>query len=111
MTKCKCEKRNGKVSGCIVVHDGRCEQKAAPKKAGLRGTKFYKSLNGYLATAYAEGFCEGEGATKGEQLAAWQYLVDDGSCWKLQGWFGRTAAALIEQGMIEKAIEKGKVGA
>ena len=61
----------------------------------------------YLATAYAEGFCEGEGASEEKQLAAWQYLVDNGICWKLQGWFGRTASALIEAGKIQPAPRKG----
>ena len=65
-----------------------------------RSTKFYKSLNPYKATAYAEGFCEGEGASEEEQLAAWQYLVDCGLAWKLQGFFGRGANALIEDGQI-----------
>ena len=55
----------------------------------------------YLATAYAEGFCEGEGATKEEQLEAWQYLIDTGMAWKLQGWFGRHATALIEAGYCQ----------
>lgn len=53
----------------------------------------------YLATAYAEGFCEGEGATQEEQVQAWQYLIDTGLAWQLQGFFGRTATALIEQGI------------
>ena len=56
----------------------------------------------YLATAYAEGFCEGEGATEQEQLEAWAYLIKTGLCWSLQGWFGRTASALIEHGLITK---------
>ena len=54
----------------------------------------------FLATAYAEGICEGEDATEDEIISAWQYLVNTGLCWKLQGSFGRTAQALIEQGII-----------
>lgn len=69
----------------------------------LRNKKFYKELTPYLATAYAEGFCEGEDATEEEQLCAWQYLVDSGHAWKLQGFFGRTATYLIENGYIKSA--------
>ncbi len=35
-----------------------------------RKSKFYKKMTPYLATAYAEGFCEGEGATEEQQLCA-----------------------------------------
>jgi len=56
----------------------------------------------YLATAYAEGFCEGSEATEQEQLEAWAYLIKTGLCWNLQGWFGRNASALIEEGVISK---------
>jgi hypothetical protein len=56
----------------------------------------------YLATAYAEGFCEGEGASTKEQLEAWAYLIKTGLCWQLQGWFGRNASALIEADVISK---------
>ena len=40
----------------------------------------------------------GEG--EDEYLEAWQLLVDTGTCWKLQGCFGRYATALIEAGHI-----------
>ena len=33
-----------------------------------------------------------------EELEAWQYLIDTGMAWKLQGWFGRTAKRLIDEG-------------
>lgn len=56
----------------------------------------------YLATAYAEGFCEGEDATPTEQLEAWAYLIKTGLAWQLQGWFGRAASNLIEQGVVNK---------
>ena len=62
-----------------------------------------RKMTPYLATAIAEGFCEGEGASKAEQKKAWQYLIDTGMCWKLQGWFGRTAQGLIEAGICKTA--------
>ena len=35
-------------------------------------------------------------------ISAWQYLVDSGYVWKLQGWFGRVANSLIESGRVSK---------
>lgn len=60
------------------------------------GTK----ITPFLASAYAEGFCDGEGASQEDQLRAWAYLIKTGMCWSLQGFYGRTASALIEQGII-----------
>lgn len=52
----------------------------------------------YLAAGIAEGF---EEATSHDEVReAWQYLVNTGLAWKLQGWFGRTAQALINAGEI-----------
>jgi len=55
-------------------------------------------MNQFTAVGIAEGFIEAE--SEDQYLEAWQYLVDTGLAWQLQGWFGRTAAALIEQGQI-----------
>lgn len=63
-------------------------------------------FDAYLATAYAEGFCEGENASPVDQIRAWAYLIKNGICWGLQGFFGRTANSLIEQGIISK---KGRI--
>ena len=51
----------------------------------------------YAAMLIAEGI---EDASIEEQLNAWQQLVDTGTVWNLQGWYGRTAKLLIEQGLI-----------
>ena len=51
----------------------------------------------YEAVGLAEAFIEG---TEEEVINAWQYLVDTGLAWKLQGFFGRTAKALIEEGIV-----------
>ena len=66
-----------------------------------RTTKLYKTLTSYNACAIAEGF-DGLEHTKTEILTAWQWLVDTGQCWRLQGWYGQTAVSLIEEGLIEK---------
>ena len=55
-------------------------------------------MNHYTAVGIAEGFIDAE--SEDQYLEAWKYLVDTGLAWQLQGWFGRTAAALIEQGQI-----------
>ena len=57
-----------------------------------------KQMNAYLATGLAEGFIEAE--SEEQVIEAWQYLVDTGLAWSLQGWCGRTAAALIEEGVV-----------
>ena len=70
--------------------------------------KRYKSetkMTPYLAVSIAEGFCDFEPSEE-EVLDAWQYLVDTGQAWSLQGWFGRTASQLIEEGVILPAEEK-----
>lgn len=56
-----------------------------------------RPMDPYLACSIAEGFCDFE-PTIDDLHAAWQYLIDTGLCWTLQGWYGRSAAHLIEVG-------------
>jgi hypothetical protein len=55
-------------------------------------------MDNYTATGIAEGFIEAD--SEEQVIEAWQQLVDTGLAWQLQGWFGRTAQQLINQGVI-----------
>ena len=57
-------------------------------------------MSDYEATGLAEGFIEAE--SEEQIISAWQYLHDTRLAYKLQGWFGRTARDLIEQGIINE---------
>jgi len=56
-------------------------------------------MDNYNAVGIAEGFVEA--SSEEEVIEAWQYLVDTGLAWSLQGRFGRIATAMIENGIIK----------
>jgi len=58
-----------------------------------------KIMTDFNATMIAEGVDEADEQT---QLMAWAHLIKTGLCWRLQGWFGRTAANIIDRGIISK---------
>ena len=55
-------------------------------------------MNNFNAIGIAEGFIEPD--SEEQWLLAWQHLVDTGLAWKMQGWFGRAAQHLIDEGRI-----------
>lgn len=62
-------------------------------------------MNIFEACSIVEGF-SGEDHTEEERIAAWQYLIDTGNVWAMQGWYGRTAAELIKRGICKAAERK-----
>tara|TARA_R100001082_G_scaffold109974_1_gene88471 strand:+ start:98 stop:310 length:213 start_codon:yes stop_codon:yes gene_type:complete len=55
-------------------------------------------MDNYTAIGLAEGFIESQ--NENQVIEAWQHLVDTGIVWSLQGWYGRNAVRLIENGVI-----------
>ena len=54
-------------------------------------------MDNFTAVGLAEGFIDAD--SEEQVIEAWQHLINTGLAWTLQGWFGRTAQALIEQGV------------
>lgn len=51
--------------------------------------------------------CEGVvESSEEEEIKAWQFLINNGVCWELQGWYGRTAMRLIEDGVCHEASQR-----
>jgi len=63
-----------------------------------------KKLTNLEATMIAEGAQEPE--SDEQYIQAWQQLIDTGLAWQLQGFFGRTASAMIQNGVCYMPIKK-----
>ena len=57
-------------------------------------------MDNYTAVGLAEGFIEAE--SEEQIIEAWQHLHDTGLAYTLQGWFGRQAQFLIQEGIIQQ---------
>lgn len=55
----------------------------------------------FTATMTAEGACGYETDDVETMREAWQTLIDTGTCWSLQGFYGRSAMDLIAAGTCE----------
>jgi len=56
----------------------------------------------HQAVGIAEGYIPAD--TAREEIEAWQYLIDTGVAWRLQGWFGRQANFLIENKICKQKV-------
>lgn len=61
------------------------------------------AMDNYTAVGIAEGFIEAD--DEDQQIEAWQHLIDTGMVNMLQGWFGRMAERLIDEGICTSAGE------
>jgi hypothetical protein len=57
---------------------------------------FEEHMTTFDAIMIAEGVYQAK--SQQQYIEAWQMLIDTGMAYQLQGWFGRTANALIEEG-------------
>ncbi len=57
-------------------------------------------MDSITATLIAEYVIE---ASEEDVEKAWQFLIDTGIAWQLQGWYGRTARAMIDAGFCSPA--------
>jgi len=57
-------------------------------------------MNTFDAVGIAEGFIEAE--SEDQVIQAWQTLINTGLAWQLQGWFGRQAQHLINEGVCTR---------
>jgi len=61
-------------------------------------------LTDHDAMMIAEGVREPE--SDEQYIQAWQHLIDTGLAWKLQGFFGRTASVMIQEGLCYYPVKK-----
>ena len=66
--------------------------------------KFSKELvdDIHQAVGRAEGYIPCD--TAEEEIQAWQYLIDTGVAWQLQGWVGRQANFLIDNKICKQKV-------
>ena len=72
--------------------------KVKEKKSQIKNSYFVDGKDMSQVPIY---YLEGDyGLTEKQEIALWQYGVDTGQVWHLQGWYGRNAQAMIDAGIL-----------
>ena len=75
------------------------------KKTQIKNPYFVDGKDVSKLPIYALEDEEAYGLTKEQTIALWQYGVDTGQVWRLQGWYSRTAQNLLDEGVIHYPIK------
>jgi len=68
------------------------------------GTPVQDEKGRFMNNVEAVMIVEGEVDTDEKTwVDAWQHLIDTGLCWKFQGWYGRQAEKMIQDGRCNES--------
>jgi hypothetical protein len=91
------ERARNRFAAVLVIRARVANLKGNVARSGARKGRD-RNMDQLRAVMVAEG---AEDADEEELREAWQYLVNTGLAWQLQGFFGRTAQQLIDVGFID----------
>ena len=77
------------------------KQPKVKKKTQIHNSYFVDGKDVSKMPIYYLEDAEGNGLTEAQTIALWQYGVDRGTIWHLQGWYGRNAQAMLNDGILK----------
>lgn len=81
-------------------------KKLKEKKSQIKNPYFVDGKDVSTFPIYYLEDPKGNGLTEEQTIMLWQYGVDTGIVWHLQGWYGRNAQALLDEGIITHSKQR-----